>query len=65
MLMKKYYGSGLWSRRVFLGTILLNFILLAAMAQDITVTGTVTSDTEGSLPGASIVGIYLNIISSP
>ena len=55
MLMKKFYELRIWARRLFLGTILLNFIALAAIAQEITVTGTVTSETEGALPGTTVV----------
>ena len=53
--MKKLFGLGIWSRKLFLGTILINFIALAAIAQQITVTGTVTGGTEGALPGATVV----------
>ena len=55
MLMKKFDGLRKWTGRLFLGTILLNFIAIAAIAQQITVTGTVTGGTDGALLGATVV----------
>lgn len=55
MLMKSNFDLRKWSRKIIMAAFLSNLMFLAALAQQITVTGTVTMETGETVPGTTIL----------